>query len=153
MVRVITHTQLREKKAMADLRAQLNMMSVNQLIVYHILLDTFNILRFDSCPQLKKVLTENISSSNLCTRSKTRMDLNIVGHNKEKFKGITQHAAQLWNSAPQHIRETSHYPLFKKLKALGPRNASVTYAICMTIASYYLLLIVTLHFIYDVTLP
>ena len=114
MIRMVTHTSLKERKPMTELRASLGMMSVNQIIIYHILLDTFNTLRFDSCPQLKQVLTEDVTSSGLCTRSRTRGDLNIVGYKKEKFKGITQHAASLWNSAPKSIREATQYSLFKK---------------------------------------
>ena len=93
------------------------MLSVNQLACYHVLLETFNILKKNSSPQIEAKIRpkENL---NYRMRSFKKGDLNIIDKPKKTCLGFTYVSAKLWNMLPEDIRKSDKPGQFKaKIKS------------------------------------
>ena len=97
---------------MQHTRNKIKMMSVNQMTVYHTLLEAYNVIRKSSSEQIK-IKWENRCESQYSLRSIARNDLKIpekpiIGH-------FTYFGAKLYNMLPNTIKETRNTTTFKAL--------------------------------------
>ena len=72
------------------------MMSVNQISVYHTLLEAYNIMRYSSSEQIHTKWTD-ISEKKYSLRSITNNDLKVPEKPKLKCLGFTYNGAKLFN--------------------------------------------------------
>ena len=99
---------------MAEKRTQI---AVNQLACYHVLLETFNILKKNSSPQIEAKIRPK-ESVNYHMRSFKKGDLTIIEKPKKNSLGFTYISAKLWNMLTEEIRQTDNPGPFKsKIKA------------------------------------
>ena len=117
MIRELFGHRRKDRMNMQRLRDELKMLSVNQLACYHILLETFNILKKNSSPQIEeKIRPQEISNYHM--RSFKRGDLNIIAKPKKNCLGFTYYSSKVWNMLPEEVRKTDNPGSFKsKIKA------------------------------------
>ena len=86
------------------------MMSVNQMAVYHIIMECNNIVRNSASEQIKSKWT-NINKEIYSLRSVQNEDLKVPDKPKLKSRGFTYHAAKLYNMLPKSVIKlrTFHY--------------------------------------------
>ena len=104
MLRLIAGHRRSDRTNMKELRSKFNMMSVNQLACYHILMECRNILENNASKQVKDKMKPEKKSSRWELRSEKRGDLKIFSNPKKSCKGFSYFAAKLWNQAPEKIR-------------------------------------------------
>ena len=96
MLRTITGKKLSDHVSLANLRSQTRVMTVNQLCVYHILLETYGILKLGSSPVLEKELTKKSGNPSTRLRSATDQILEVpINYNKNN--SFNYYAAITWN--------------------------------------------------------
>ena len=88
------------------------MMSVNQMNIYHTLLETYNIVN-NSSSELIKEKWENRNETKYSLRSDFRNNLKIPEKPKPKCTGLSYCGAKLMNMLPHHIKESENSNLFK----------------------------------------
>ena len=95
MLRLLAGKRLLDKVRVADLGKKFNVMSINQMTCYHNLIETFNIINYNSSEKIQeKLLPKNKCSSNLT----------VPLCRKTKCRGFSFYASRLWNSLPKSIR-------------------------------------------------
>ena len=117
MIRELFGHRRKDRINVQKLRDELKMLSVNQLACYHVLLETFNILKKNSSPQIEAKIRpkENI---NYQMRSFKKGDLKIIDKPKKTCLGFTYVSAKLWNMLPEDIRKSDKPGQFKaKIKS------------------------------------
>ena len=88
------------------------MMSVNQLSVYHTLIETYNIVyKASSEKNMRKIVNNCQEGYNL--RSNTNNDLFVLSKTRANCQGFSCFAAKLFNKLPIEIRNSSQIN-FKK---------------------------------------
>ena len=80
------------------------MMLVNQISVYHTLLEAYNIMRYSSSEQIHTKWTD-INEKKYFLRSITNNDLKVPGKPKLKCWGFTYNGAKLFNMLPLQMSE------------------------------------------------
>ena len=93
---------------------KIKMMSVNQISVYHTLLETCNIMRHSSSEQIHMKWT-NICEEKYSLRSITNKDLKVPEKPKLKCLGFTCNGAKLFNMLPIQMREIKNLNTFKTM--------------------------------------
>ena len=98
---------------MQRIREQIKMMSINQIAIYHTILEAYNIMRRkSSSEQLKKKWTqENINDYLL--RSKTKNDVKVPEKPLKKCQGFSYFGSKLFNKLPSDIRKNENPNTFK----------------------------------------
>ena len=99
---------------MEQIRANLKMMSINQMAVYHTLLETHNIIRNSASEQIR-TKWEDKFVNNYSLRSETKNLLKVPEKPAKKCSGFTYHAPKLWNMLPCNIKETLNATTFKAM--------------------------------------
>ena len=103
MMRIITGKRRSDRASIESLRKATETDSVNHIIVYHILMESYNILCNGASATLKKLLTEALGTHRMTTRSST---LNKV--NQQKNMGTKNdflyYGSTLWNMIPADLR-------------------------------------------------
>ena len=84
---------------MKNIRENIKMMSVNQISVYHTLLEAYNIMRYSSSEQIHTKWTD-MSEKEYSLRSITSNDLKAPEKPKLKCLGFTYNGAKLFNMLP-----------------------------------------------------
>ena len=125
MVRIITGHKRSDRVNMNELRKSIKMMSVNQMACYHIILDTYNIIHYSSCEELRAKFTTSISKSLLQTRSEARGDLLVPKVEKKSCVGFSYFAARLWNCLSTSTRSLNSDKDFKMAVKERIRNGSM----------------------------
>ena len=97
---------------MKSLREKIKMMSVNQMCIYHTLLEAHNVVRNSSSEQIK-LKWERKNENNRILRSDTRNDTKVPKKPKNKCKGFTYFGSKLLNYVPCDIKETKNSSDFK----------------------------------------
>ena len=90
------------------------MMSVNQMSVYHTLMEAYNIMKHSSSEQIHMKWT-NIGDKKHSLRNITNNDLKVPEKPKLKCMGFTYNGAKLFNMLPLQIRETQNPDSFKTM--------------------------------------
>ena len=114
MIRVFFGINKSKHINMQHLREEIKMMSVNQMNIYHILLEAYNIIWNSSSEQIKnKWANKNDCKHNL--RSENKNDQRIPKKPAKKCTGFTYHGARIFNMLPCIIKETKDPKTFKSL--------------------------------------
>ena len=120
MLRVIYGHTRAEHVNMKKLRAKTNMMSINQLSTYHMVIEVYNVMYNNSSSQLKSKMKAVQGYYKLRTEidHKFRGDLPIPERPSNNCMGFSFKGPTVWNKVPQDIRETTSKESFKrKLKS------------------------------------
>ena len=90
------------------------MMSVNQMCVYHTILEAFNVIRNSSSESIK-MKWEHKNENKYSLRSEKTNDQRIPEKPMLKYSGFTYFGAKLFNKLPSTIKETVDPKTFKNL--------------------------------------
>ena len=100
---------------MEKLRNELGMMSVNQLSVYHVAIEMFNIINNKSSESLHEEM--KMESRGYGLRGLEEGKVRVPEKGKKYCNGFHYMGPKLWNFLPKHIRKTTIRSIFKeKLK-------------------------------------
>ena len=88
-------------------------MSVNQLPIYHIILETYNITRNLASEQIQTKSTETEKKYSL--RSLANHDLKVPEKPNSKCVGFSYFGAKIFNKLPRAIKETKNSANFKTM--------------------------------------
>ena len=113
MIRVILGLK-RHNHNIHEVRKKIGMMSINQLAVYHTLLESYNIVRNSASEQIKLKWTDD-SEKNYTLRSSTNGNLKVPEKPKSKCTGFTYLGSKLFNLLPKNIRDFQNPSTFKTL--------------------------------------
>jgi hypothetical protein len=114
MIRVSYGLKLVNRVNMTKFREKIKMFSVNQIAVYHTLLEAYNVVRNSSSEQIHRKWT-NIGDKKHSLRSITNNNLKVPVKPKLKCIGFTYNGAKLLNRLPIQTRETTNPETFKTL--------------------------------------
>ena len=95
MFRLLTGTKIEDKVRVEKLAKDLNQMSMNQMSCYHILVETYNIINFETSMKIRNKLLPNNPHS-------TRLTVPLF--KKDSCRSFSYYAAKLWNLLPLEIR-------------------------------------------------
>ena len=98
---------------MEQLRKKIRMFSINQMCIYHTLLEAYNVTRYSSSECIKRKW-ENQNQNEYTLRSRTTNDLIIPEKPTTKCSGFSYNGAKLFNMLPENIRKTSSPNTFKE---------------------------------------
>ena len=113
MLRVIFGLKLKNHVNMKNVREEIKMMSVNQISVYHTLLEAYNVMRHLSSEQIHMKWT--IIERKYALRSITKGDLKVPDKPKLKCLGFTYNGAKLFNMLPVQMRKLEDPNTFKAM--------------------------------------
>ena len=114
MIRVILGFKRGQHVNMVHVREKLNMMSVNQMSVYHTILEAYNIMKNSASEQIRMKWTDT-SVTKYSLRSASRNDLKIPERPVPKCMGFSYNGPNLFNRLPQALIETTNPHTFKSL--------------------------------------
>ena len=114
MLRVILGIDKKKHTNMQQIREKIHMMSVNQMNVYHTILEAYNVVKNSSSEQIK-MKWESKQESGYLLRSVTTKDLKIPDKPVKKCSGFSYYGSKLFNKLPSTIKETSNPLTFKAL--------------------------------------
>ena len=95
---------------MEKLRNKIKMMSVNQMAVYHTILETFNIIKKSSSDQMNVKYKHKDHHSK---RSTAKNDLKVPERTKKNCTGFSYNGAKLFNMLPSIVKESENQANFK----------------------------------------
>ena len=110
MIRVIHGFNKSQHINMEKLRNRIKMMSVNQIAVYHTILETFNIIRKSSSEQIETKYTHQNQHSQ---RRTANNDLKVPERTKKNCTGFSYNGAKLFNMLPSIVKESENQANFK----------------------------------------
>lgn len=105
MMRIVLGYKLKDRVSNERLRKELKMMSVNQLCTYHILVETYSILKNNTSEYIRKVLTQQPGVHAFTTRSRETQNVKVPV-NEGQNNNFVYYAAALWNMLPEEIKVT-----------------------------------------------
>ena len=114
MIRVILGASREKHINMMNARIKLKIMSVNQICVYHTLLEAYNVMKNSSSEKIKQKWT-NFNEKKYTLRSITERNIKVPEKPVTKCLGFTYNGAKLLNMLPRNLRETSNPKTFKIL--------------------------------------
>ena len=112
MIRMILGIKKEDHINMQQVRNNIKMMSVNQMNIYHTILEAHNIIRKSSSDQIKSKWVSKCEIQ-YSLRSTARNDIKIT--EKPILGYFTYFGAKVFNMLPQSIRETENTNTFKAL--------------------------------------
>ena len=114
MIRVILGLSKKDHINMQYIREKIGMMSINQMAVYHTLLEAINIVRNSASNQIQaKWLSDQEKNYDL--RSKAKNDLIVPEKPRTRCIGFTYNSAKLFNMLPNSIKEAQSANAYKIL--------------------------------------
>ena len=113
MIRVIYGLKLENHVNMKNFREKIQMMSVNQITVYHTLLEAYNVMRHLSSEQIHMKWT--IIEKKYALRSITNKDLKVQEKPKLKCLWFTYNGAKMFNMLPIQMKKTENSNTFKTM--------------------------------------
>ena len=115
MMRLLKGKSRKSHTNMEKLRKELKMMSVNQLSVYHVAIEMFNIINNKSSESLHEEMKLEPRGYNL--RGLDDGKVKVPEKGKKSCNGFHYMGPKLWNFLPSHVRKTTIRNIFKeKLK-------------------------------------
>ena len=112
MLRVIHGFKKLNYINMCQVREKIKMMSVNQMTVYHTLIESYNIVRNSASTQIQMKWSDN-QGKKYSLRNITENDLKEPEKPIPKCTGFTYYGAKLYNMLPRNLRETENPATFK----------------------------------------
>ena len=97
---------------MQHIREKIQMMSVNQMAIYHTLLEAFNIIRNSASEQIQSKWIK-VQKNEYTLRSSNNSDLKVPEKPKAKCMNFTYYGSKLFNSLPSNIKEAENSNVFK----------------------------------------
>ena len=98
---------------MKNLREEIKRMSVNQISVYHTLLEAYNVMRHLSSEQIN--MKWKLIERKYALRSATEKQLNVPKKPKLKCLGFTYNGAKLFNMLPIEMKKVEDPSAFKNM--------------------------------------
>ena len=95
---------------MEKLREKIGMFSVNQMNIYHVLLEAFNIINYGSADRIQKKWV-NKNERNYSNRRSQDVRVPRVDH--VKCQGFSWHGAKIWNQLPENLKSVKNVNTFK----------------------------------------
>ena len=108
MLRVITGKKLSDQATIQSLREKTRAMSVNQICVYHIMIETFGIVNLNSSTVLKKMLTKKQPGKQGAVLRSAHNEKSLhIPLNEGRNNPFNFYAASAWNQfhSWKHLRE------------------------------------------------
>ena len=112
-IRVILGFHIGQHINMEKIRHKINMMSVNQIAIYHTLLETFNVLSKGSSEQLKNKWKHTAGEA-YALRRKENCDLKVPDKPLVSCTGFSYHAPKLFNQLPTQLKKITDPDSFKE---------------------------------------
>ena len=112
MLRSVLGLKKEDHVNMINTRRKLNMMSVNQICIYHTLLETYNILRNLASEEINSKWKDT-NDKKYSLRSISKNVLKVPEKPVPKCLGFTYNAAKLFNMLPIDVREITNENAFK----------------------------------------
>ena len=100
---------------MKNVREKIKMMCVNQMAIYHTILESYNILKNSASEQILTKWLDN-SENNYSLRSIAKNNIKVPEKPKAKCLGVSYFGPNHYNSLPKYIRETKFPTNFKNMK-------------------------------------
>ena len=97
---------------MENLRTKIKMFSVNQMAVYHTLIEAFNVTRNSSSEQVKEKWANN-NGNTYSLRRMDNMSLKVPDRGRVNCTGFSYHAAKIFNMLPVNTRNCTESDSFK----------------------------------------
>ena len=94
MFRLLAGKKPSDRVRVEDLSKKFNMMSMNQMASYHVLVETFNIMNFGSSEKIRQKLTPASTYSR---------SLTVPLFKKTSCRSFSFYASRLWNTLPMDI--------------------------------------------------
>ena len=110
MIRVIYGFKRSQMINMEKLRNKIKMMSVNQMAVYHTILETFNVIRKSSSEQVELKYKHQDQHSQ---RKTAKNDLRVPERMNKNCTGFSYRGAKIFNMLPTNIKEIENPKNFK----------------------------------------
>ena len=114
MLRVIMGLKLEHHTNMENLGYKIKMLSVNQMAIYHTLMEAFNIIRKSSAENVKSKW-ENTHGKKYPLRSFDNEDQRVPEKGRIDCTGFSYHGAKLFNMLPNEIKKCTITESFKNL--------------------------------------
>ena len=114
MIRAILGIHKKKHVNMKEIRYKLKMMSINQMAIYHTLLEAHNVMRNTSSEHIKKKWDSDLEKK-YSLRSTAKNCLKVPEKPSPKCVGFSYYGAKLINMIPSYIKETSNSGIFKNL--------------------------------------
>ena len=112
MIRVILGVHKKKHVNMQEVRYQIKMMSVNQMNIYHTLIEAHNIMRNTYSEQIKSKWESQLEN-NYSLRSTVKNYRRVPEKPSLKCTSFSYYGAKLFNMLPNYIKETSNRSTFK----------------------------------------
>ena len=114
MIRVILGLKKEKHISMSNIRKKFQMMSVNQICVFHKLQEAYNIMRNSVSEKIQRKWTDN-RENKYTLRSVTRNELKVPEKPMPKCLGFTYNGSKLFDLLPRNLRETQNLNTFQTL--------------------------------------
>ena len=116
MLRLILGLKQKDHINMQQVREKIKMFSVNQMAIYHSLLETYNIKRKSASEQIKlKWEDKKVNTCSMSFRSSTNNDVKIPEKPSKKCTGFSYSGAKLFNILPGDIKKCLNSNKFKSM--------------------------------------
>ena len=113
MVRVILGLKRANRVNMKEQRKKINMLSVNQMAVYHTVMEVYNIINRKASDQLQRKLNKHDGKHS--ERSAANNDLYVPEKPRKRCTGFSYIGPKLYNMIPKGIKEATTADDFKDL--------------------------------------
>ena len=101
---------------MEKLREEIRMFSVNQMNMYHVYLETFNVINYGSSD---KIQAKWRPEEQRVYSNRREFDVKVPRVEHTKCRGFSWHGAVMWNKLPENIKSIKNSDTFKaKIKDL-----------------------------------
>ena len=112
MIRTIFGLKIQNCINMKHIREKYKLMSVNQMTIYHSLLEAYNVMKNSSSEQIQLKWTD-YSEHNYFLKSGSRNDVKVP--KKPQFTRFSYNGSKLFNMLPISVREEKNPKKFKTL--------------------------------------
>ena len=104
MLRIVNKTKRKEKVSIKELLQKAGMMSINHMAIYHLIMETKNVLYNGTSEALRKLLVKTKKAPGRATRADINFTLPVPG-TVGKGNDFTYAATKTWNAVPRYIKE------------------------------------------------
>ena len=95
---------------MEELRSKIGMFSVNQMNVYHVLIEAFNVINYGSAENIQEMWMPKLQRQ---YSNRRQLDVKVPRVDHIRCRGFSWYAAKLWNRLPDSIKEIKNPDSFK----------------------------------------
>ena len=104
MLRIVNKTKLKDKVSVKELLDKAGMMSINHMAIYHLIMETKNVLYNGTSEALRKLLMKTNKAAGRTTRADINFTLPVPGR-IGKDNDFVYAATKTWNAVPRYIKE------------------------------------------------